>query len=599
MSVEAAGEQQGVKTQSEDHEQNEDLCEYEILRQANIADQKRHFKQLFQGVKKDVKAPSKRGAKRAKPKEIRSSGRIQKKRNHPELQVKQCSVRLKDIAKIFTLTTPKAYKRIVRKVRKNQGRTSLNMVDEFTDNNLNESMRDTSKPTPEEEAYPEFFELVGSSLRPINEEMNRAKKRKKQVKSPGENVQMVKQCRRSFMDLSQHSEPILEEENFRKYELPFGWTKTTHRRKTGNTKGIWDIYLKSPTGVRIRSSRELERFLLANPHIAFDEKITIWKKNKQPQRKARMDPSKTEHINEASETQQNTSSAACITGLTSTLLIKEELLDNRQDAANNKSREIPDILGEFTTNTGSPALPPKQNRPNSVPRENISSSVIALPRPPSRMSRSSAPLSRPGGTPSPALGSSPVETGNSGTLRRMNIQARFELMVKNTIDLRDLVDRIWIKYPCELTPRMAIIHAKPTTAQVFASGKVMFTSKNVVAEDDAFAFATAKRLTRIILGKNGQFKNFRMTLFRINNVQITQQLTLEEIHRAFPKQSYLDQESAFDRLELELNDIKIHLKKLKSGDINGTVFGTVSGMETVKGLNDFLQLLQKTFSANL
>ena len=52
MSVEAAGEQQGVKTQSEDHEQNEDLCEYERLRQANIADQKRHFKELFQGVKK-------------------------------------------------------------------------------------------------------------------------------------------------------------------------------------------------------------------------------------------------------------------------------------------------------------------------------------------------------------------------------------------------------------------------------------------------------------------------------------------------------------------------------------------------------------------
>merc|ERR1719414_1341194 len=116
--------------------------------------------------------------------------------------------------------------------------------------------------------------------------------------------------------------------------------------------------------------------------------------------------------------------SAGITDLTSTLL-KGELLDNSQDSANT-SREVQDILGEFTTNTGAPALPPKQNasfnRPSSVQREKISSSLIALPRPPSRMSQSSAALSRPRGTPSPALGSSPKETTNSGTLRRFSSQ---------------------------------------------------------------------------------------------------------------------------------------------------------------------------------
>ena len=100
---------------------------------------------------------------------------------------------------------------------------------------------------------------------------------------------------------------------------------------------------------------------------------------------------------------------------------------------------IQDILGEFSVGSGAPALPPKQNaipssssnnannlttsssalnRPSSVQREKISNSLKALPRPPSRVSQTSVTaLSRPRGTPSPALGSSPKET-NSG---KMNI----------------------------------------------------------------------------------------------------------------------------------------------------------------------------------
>ena len=67
------------------------------------------------------------------------------------------------------------------------------------------------------------------------------------------------------------------------------------------------------------------------------------------------------------------------------------------------SHEVQDILSDFQTNAGAPALPPKQNastlnRPSSVQREKISNSLIALPRPPSRMSQSSAVLStRPRG----------------------------------------------------------------------------------------------------------------------------------------------------------------------------------------------------------
>ena len=118
--------------------------------------------------------------------------------------------------------------------------------------------------------------------------------------------------------------------------------------------------------------------------------------------------------------------------LTSTL-IKGEFMDNNSiGEAANTSREVQDILGEFTVASGgAPALPPKQNsasalnRPSSVQREKISNSLIALPRPPSRMSTSSAALSRPRGSPSPALGSSPKETsgnGSSNTLRRFSSQ---------------------------------------------------------------------------------------------------------------------------------------------------------------------------------
>ena len=88
------------------------------------------------------------------------------------------------------------------------------------------------------------------------------------------------------------------------------------------------------------------------------------------------------------------------------------------------SREVQDILSEFNTNTGAPALPPKQNastvnRPTSVQREKISNSLIALPRPPSRMSQTSV-LSRPRGSPSPAPNTSPkdLSTLSSGTLPR-------------------------------------------------------------------------------------------------------------------------------------------------------------------------------------
>jgi len=139
-------------------------------------------------------------------------------------------------------------------------------------------------------------------------------------------------------------------------------------------------------------------------------------------------------IDETQETQKGFN-----TDLTS-ILLKGDLHENSNSEAANTSREVQDILGEFSVGSGAPALPPKQNsilsttntsssalnRPSSVQREKISNSLKALPRPPSRVSQTSVTtLSRPRGTPSPALGSSPKET-NSGSLRRFSQVSRTE-----------------------------------------------------------------------------------------------------------------------------------------------------------------------------
>ena len=90
------------------------------------------------------------------------------------------------------------------------------------------------------------------------------------------------------------------------------------------------------------------------------------------------------------------------TDLTSTLLNLNVSGNQQETAPADTSHEVQDILSDFQTNAGAPALPPKQNastlnRPSSVQREKISNSLIALPRPPSRMSQSSVLSARPRG----------------------------------------------------------------------------------------------------------------------------------------------------------------------------------------------------------
>lgn len=62
--------------------------------------------------------------------------------------------------------------------------------------------------------------------------------------------------------------------------------------------------------------------------------------------------------------------------------------------------EVQDIFGDFNTDQ-QPTLPPKLN-PNAMQRERISNSLIALPRPPSRMGVSAAARPQQRSSPSPA-----------------------------------------------------------------------------------------------------------------------------------------------------------------------------------------------------
>ena len=61
--------------------------------------------------------------------------------------------------------------------------------------------------------------------------------------------------------------PELENDNFRTYFLPFGWIKFAKKRTSGATAGMWDVYLYSPAGKKLRSNRELENYLKKNPDV--------------------------------------------------------------------------------------------------------------------------------------------------------------------------------------------------------------------------------------------------------------------------------------------------------------------------------------------
>ena len=75
-------------------------------------------------------------------------------------------------------------------------------------------------------------------------------------------------------DKIQHPKPFLAEKHFKEYVLPYGWLKQAQRRISGNSNGIWDITVFSPTGKGFRSNKEIEKFILENPNVPFSPELT-------------------------------------------------------------------------------------------------------------------------------------------------------------------------------------------------------------------------------------------------------------------------------------------------------------------------------------
>ena len=75
-------------------------------------------------------------------------------------------------------------------------------------------------------------------------------------------------------DKIQHPKPFLVEKHFKEYVLPYGWLKQAQRRISGNSNGIWDITVFSPSGKGFRSNKEIEKFILENPNVPFSPELT-------------------------------------------------------------------------------------------------------------------------------------------------------------------------------------------------------------------------------------------------------------------------------------------------------------------------------------
>ena len=71
-----------------------------------------------------------------------------------------------------------------------------------------------------------------------------------------------------------HPKPTIVEENFREYELPFGWIKRAFKRTTGINVGYWDIFIFNPKGRRFNTDKTIEKFVAKHPEMQYDAKLT-------------------------------------------------------------------------------------------------------------------------------------------------------------------------------------------------------------------------------------------------------------------------------------------------------------------------------------
>ena len=65
--------------------------------------------------------------------------------------------------------------------------------------------------------------------------------------------------------------PRGQKEDYREFELPYGWKKTGQLRKHGER---WDFYVFAPNGQKFRSNVEIKKYLENHPDVKCDLEVT-------------------------------------------------------------------------------------------------------------------------------------------------------------------------------------------------------------------------------------------------------------------------------------------------------------------------------------
>ena len=113
-------------------------------------------------------------------------------------------------------------------------------------------------------------------LSPTGECFDRREKIKKFVKKHPEIEYDAKSTNFSLPNDLRKSMPPKIEENYREYDLPFGWKKVAH--KTKYRAGEWHISIRSPNGKKCQNFNDIEKFVLKHPEMKYDAKLTNFSK---------------------------------------------------------------------------------------------------------------------------------------------------------------------------------------------------------------------------------------------------------------------------------------------------------------------------------
>ena len=85
----------------------------------------------------------------------------------------------------------------------------------------------------------------------------------------GKRKEKVFPSKKRLLGLQEH--PCGQKEDYKEFQLPYGWKKTGQKRKDGER---WDFYLFAPNGQKLRSNIEIKKYLENHPNVKCDMEVT-------------------------------------------------------------------------------------------------------------------------------------------------------------------------------------------------------------------------------------------------------------------------------------------------------------------------------------